>query len=85
MGNTDVNSRLKRLQDRISEFYKDGKKSDNKEAAVRMWIYDKNTVVKKDNHVLPGEHLNNAQYKDVIERDGSTQQKIRWVFQCLLY
>lgn len=77
MGNSDVNTRLTRLQDRINEFYNDGKKSSDKESAAQLWINDKNLVVKKESQVLPGDHLVRAQYKDVIERDGTMQQKIK--------
>lgn len=77
MGNSDIKTRLTKLQDRINEFYNEGKKSSNKEAAAKLWINEKNVVVKKEKEVLPGDHLVRAQYKDVIERDGSTQQKIR--------
>lgn len=77
MGNGDIRTRLNRLQDRINEFYNDGKKSDDKQKAAKLWINEKNVVVKKESQVLPGDHLVRAQYKDVIERDGSTDQKIR--------
>lgn len=77
MGNADVNTRLTRLQDRINEFYNEGKTSSNKEFAAKLWINEKNLVVKKEKQTLPGEHLVKAQYKDVIERDGSHETKIR--------
>lgn len=77
MGNGDINSRVSRLQDRINEFYNAGKRSANKEAAADLWINEKNLVVKKMTQVLPGDHLIRAQYKDVIERDGTIEQKIR--------
>lgn len=77
MGNSDVNKRVSRLQDRISEFYNAGKLSANKEAAEKLWINEYNVVVKKASPVLPGDHLMKAGYKDVIERDGTMEQKIR--------
>lgn len=77
MSNKDVRTPIARLQSRIKEFYNDGKTSSNKNAAWRLWINDKNLVVSKENHALPSDHLNRAQYIDVIERDGSTDQKIR--------
>lgn len=77
MGNADVNTRLATLQRRISEFYEAAKTSSNKAAAAKLWIDDKHVVVSKAQQTLPGEHLTRAQYKDVIERDGSTQTKIR--------
>lgn len=80
MGNADLNSRLVRLQHRIEEFYEKAKLVDPKtkeEEASKLWINDKNLIVTKKEHSLPGEHLVRAQYKDVIERDGTTEQKIR--------
>lgn len=77
MGNIDLKTRISRLQNRIEEFYEDGKKSNNKEAAAELWINAKNVVVKKEKETLPGDHLIRAQYKDVIEREGPTEQKIR--------
>lgn len=78
MGNADLNTGLTPLQDQISTFYNNGKRSEDKKAAADMWIKDSNTVVKKEQQVFPGEHLTRAQYKEVIERDGSIQQKIRY-------
>lgn len=86
MGNADLNSRLVRLQHRIEEFYEKAKLVDTetkKEEATKLWISDKNLVVSKKEHSLPGEHLIRAQYKDVIERDGTTEQKIRYNFNFL--
>jgi hypothetical protein len=46
-----------------------------------MMVNEKNTVVPKDNVILPGDHLSKAQYTDVIERqllDGnSNDEKIK--------
>lgn len=77
MGNSDVNSKLTRLQDRINAFYNEGKQLDDKTLTAKMWINEKNVVVKKDKQTLPGDHLTKAQYKDVIERDGNMQLKVR--------
>lgn len=77
MGNADIKTRLTQLQNRINEFYENGKQTAYKDVAPKLWINVKNVVVKKENQVLPGDHLIRAQYKDVIERDGSTDQKIR--------
>lgn len=77
MGNSDVKTRLTRLQNRIEEFYEDGKKSGNKEAATKLWINENNLVVKKDKDVLPGDHLTRAQYIDVIERWIPLESNIR--------
>lgn len=78
MSNADINLRLKKLQSRIGTFYDDGKKSSNKDGAKKMAIEEKYTVVAKETPILPGDHLIRASYKDVIERDGSTSQKIRF-------
>lgn len=77
MGNADVNNKLTRLQDRINAFYNDAKALPDKNYTAKMWVNDANVVVKKEHQTLPGEHLTQAKYKDVIERDGSMQQKIR--------
>lgn len=77
MGNGDISTRVSRLQDRINEFYNAGKLSSDKVAAAKLWINEANVVVKKTKQVLPGDHLTVAQYKDVIERDGTMEQKIR--------
>lgn len=77
MGNTELKARLLRLQNRIEEFYEDGKRHKNQEAATQLWINEKNLVVKKEKETSPGDHLIRAQYKDVIEREGPIEQKIR--------
>lgn len=77
MGNSDVKTRLTRLQNRIAEFYENGKQSSNKEAAAQLWINEKNLIVKKETPVLPGDHLKRAQYKDVIERGSPLEPNIR--------
>lgn len=84
MGNADVKTRLSRLQNHIKEFYEEGKKSSNKAAAANLWINQKNLVVDKKEPVLPDDHLTRAQYKDVIERDGPTEQQIRYDFYCFI-
>lgn len=77
MANSDVKTRLTRLQQRIEEFYENGKKSSNKAAAPQLWINEKNLVVRKENPILPGEHLTQAKYKDVIERGSPIESNIR--------
>lgn len=77
MANSDVKTRLTRLQQRIEEFYENGKKSTNSAAAAQLWINEKNLVVRKENPILPGEHLTRAQYKDVIERGRPIESNIR--------
>lgn len=76
MSNADANGNVKPLQTELRNWYADGLDVD-KAVATDLWIDDKHTVVDKNALVLPGDHLVSAMYKDVIERDGSTSQKIR--------
>lgn len=82
MGNADVKTRLSRLQNRIQDFYEEGKKSSDKTTASKLWINEKNVVVSKEEPVLPGDYLPRTQYRDVIEREGPTEQKIRYETVC---
>lgn len=72
--------RVARLQERVQEFYNATKASADKQAASELGVSEKLLVVSKADDITPGSHLNNAQYMDVIERDGSTAQKIRLGF-----
>lgn len=65
------------LQERIQEFYNASKTYSNKTVTAKLGVLEKYTVVSSAIDITPGDHLNNAQYKDVIERDGTTEQKIR--------
>lgn len=78
MGNSIVKTCSARFQRLIKEFYEQGKKSSDKMTAAQLWINEKNVVVAKDELVLPGEHLMQSRYKDVIEREGPFEQKIRY-------
>lgn len=77
MGNGDINSRFQRLQKRLQQFYQDAKNSADTDKALKMWVDRKNVLVDRDVPVQPGDHLNRAQYKDVIERDGPFENKIK--------
>jgi hypothetical protein len=77
LGNGDVKMSILRLQNRIQEFYNASKASSDKLAVAKLGINERYLVVNKEIDISPGLHLNNAQYKDVIERDGTTEQKIR--------
>ncbi|CAG9801353.1 unnamed protein product [Chironomus riparius] len=82
MGNGDItNKHLDMLQSRLKVFYEDAKSTDHMTYAKQMMVNEKNTVVPKDNVILPGDHLSKAQYTDVIERqllDGnSNDEKIK--------
>ncbi|XP_055551682.1 transferrin [Wyeomyia smithii] len=77
MGNGDINSRFQLLQQRLQQFYEEAKNSVASDKASQMWVDRRNVLVDREVPVLPGEHLNRAQYKDVIERDGPFQYKIK--------
>lgn len=78
MGNADIDVKLTPLQKKINAFYTEGQQQADKALAAKLWINDANVVVDKEHQVLPGQHLEHAQYREVIERDGSMQQKIRY-------
>ena len=42
-----------------------------------MWIKDTNVVVAKATPVQPNDHLVRAHYKDVIERSGAVDGKLK--------
>ncbi|XP_055585665.1 transferrin [Uranotaenia lowii] len=77
MGNGDINGRFQRLQKRLQQFYTEAKKSGNSDKAKKMWVDAKNILFDRGTPVLPGEHLNKAQNKDVIERDGPFEYKVK--------
>lgn len=83
MGNSDVRPRATPLQQRLAAFYEEGKAlasggdAAQKADAARMLIDERNVVVAKEEHSLPGAHLEAAQYRDVIERDGHRQLTVR--------
>lgn len=77
MSNADANSNVAQLQTGLKDWYDNGVENADKAVASKMWIDEKHTVVAKNELVLPGDHLVIANYKDVIERDASTSQKIR--------
>jgi ABC-type amino acid transport substrate-binding protein len=72
MSNADANPNVVQLQGELENWYNDGLSNADKKVASKLWIDDKHLVVAKDNPVFPGDHLVSANYKDVIERDGST-------------
>lgn len=78
MGNSWAKQCSNHIQSLVKEFYEQGKASGDKESAAKLWINEKNVVVSKDEPVFPGDHLTRAQYKDVIERTGPFEQKIRY-------
>lgn len=83
MSNSDVRPRVAPLQHKIEAFYAEGQAAaaagddEAKAQAAKLWIDAKNVVVAREQHELPGEHLEAAKYRDVIERDGNMQLKVR--------
>ncbi|KAG5677326.1 hypothetical protein PVAND_007094 [Polypedilum vanderplanki] len=82
MGNGDIiQKQLDKLQQRLTIFYDDAKSTDHKVYAKQMMVNEQNTVVAKDEVIVPGDHLSKAKYTDVIERqllDGiSVEEKIK--------
>lgn len=77
MSNADANSNVAQLQNGLKNWYTNGLDNVEKSVASKLWIDDKHTIEDKNELVFPGDHLVSASYKDVIERDGSTSQKIR--------
>ncbi|XP_059615126.1 transferrin [Phlebotomus argentipes] len=78
MGNGDLRGRYEKLQAELKDMFESGKSYSNKELAKRLLIQENTVLVSKDRPVLPGEHLTRAQYKDVIERLGPYEQKVRF-------
>lgn len=82
MGNADVRPQAQPLQKRIDAMYTEGQAAaavdeQQRASAAKLWIDADHVVVAKEQHALPGDHLAEAQYRDVIERDGNMQLKIR--------
>ncbi|KAJ6639558.1 Transferrin [Pseudolycoriella hygida] len=77
MSNADSNSNVAELQSGLRYWYNNGLDGVEKSVASKLWIDDKHTVVDNNILALPGCHLDRALYKDVIERGGSSSQKIR--------
>lgn len=77
MSNADANSNLETLQRGLMNWYNTALTNVDKAVARKLWIDEEHLVVPSNEPVFPGDHLVSANYKDVIERDGSTSQKIR--------
>jgi hypothetical protein len=78
MGNGDIKQRYKKLQERLQRFYAQSLLSNNDGAKKKMWVDAKYQLVDREMPILPGDHLIKAQYKDVIERDGTMETKIKF-------
>lgn len=78
MGNGDINAQAQGLQGMLPDLYNRAKQSENKAWKKQLLVDDKNLVVNKDEHVLPGSHLEMSRYLDVIERSTSRQHAIKF-------
>lgn len=74
--NTHEDSLMRSLQDRLTKFFENGLKAQNKEAAKHLLIDSGLVIHNKEELAEPKEYLERAGYKDVIERDGSMTAKI---------
>lgn len=70
-------SELKSLQERLQKFYTEGQTYEDEKAKKDMWISDKNLLTINEKPIYPEEHLVRAKYKDVIEREGAFDKKLR--------
>ena len=78
MGNDDITHRYQKLQERLQRFYAQALKSNNADAKKKLWVDPKYQLFNREIPIIPGDHLIKAQYKDVIERDGTTEYKIKF-------
>lgn len=83
MANADVRPRAAPLQQQIADLYELGKRraaaggEAERDRAARLLIDERNVVAAKAEHSLPGEHLDAANYRDVIERNADAQRPLR--------
>lgn len=77
MTNADVLPLKSLIQAQLSRAYETGKIALTKNEQTGLFIKPEWTVFSNDKVIYPGEHLFKAQYKDVIERDGTEQGVIR--------
>lgn len=78
MGNGDINQRATNLQGVLPDLYEKAKENADKDLKKKLLVDNKNLVVNKDKHVLPGSHLELSRYLDVIERSTSRQHAIKF-------
>lgn len=78
MANGDLKERATDLQAVLPELYTNAKKHDNKDWKKRLLVDDKNLVVNKDKHELPGSHLELSRYLDVISRSTTRSHTIKF-------
>lgn len=78
MGNGDINNRAHNLQETLPGLYNKAKQHENKDWKKKLLVDEKNLVVNKDEHVLPGSHLEISGYLDVIERSTPREHAIKF-------
>lgn len=78
MSNADTVAQKSVMQGYLSDFFEQGKTRLTKDEAAHLFIKDTLTTYNNPEVIYPGAHLFKAQYKDVIERDGTEQGVIRF-------
>lgn len=78
MSNADSVSKKTDIQNYLKEYFNKGKTELTKDEAAHLFIKDTLTIYDNPEIIYPGQHLFKAQYKDVIERDGTEQGVIRF-------
>lgn len=78
MSNADTVSQKSVIQGYLSDYFEQGKTKLTKDEAAHLSIKDTLTTYNNTEVIYPGSHLFKAQYKDVIERDGTEQGVIRF-------
>uniref|UniRef100_A0A336MLQ6 Transferrin n=1 Tax=Culicoides sonorensis TaxID=179676 RepID=A0A336MLQ6_CULSO len=78
MSNPDTLSQKPAIQQVLSEYFEQAKTRLSKDEAAHLQIKDTLTTFNTPEVIYPGTHLFKAQYKDVIERDGTEQGVIRF-------
>lgn len=78
MSNGDLKDRATALQGLLPGLYNKAKESENKDWKKRLLVDDKNLVVNKDKHELPGSHLELSRYLDVISRSTTRSHTIKF-------
>ncbi|KAG5675967.1 hypothetical protein PVAND_005823 [Polypedilum vanderplanki] len=80
LGNKEFRDKnLEKLQEILKDFYEEVKTDKNKELAKKLYVEDDRKLIPRVKTLQPEEHLVNAQYKDLIERqifNGTTDDEI---------
>lgn len=78
MSNSDILPRKSILQERVKASYEEGKNILDVKEQTLMFIKPDWSVYPTSEVITPEKHLFKAQYKDVIERDGTEQGVLRF-------